>query len=222
MRHRNGEWRWVHRYSTIFTRTQDGRPHELIGTATDIPALKKAEEELRELSGRLLHTQQQERRRIARQLHDGTAQNLFAISLNLKQMEQPGIDASTWKILAECQKLCDASLQEIRTLSYVLHPPMLDQEGLVPTVRWFVKGFEKRSGLTVQLELPDSGERRPKPRESDLFMVLQEALSNVLRHSGCKAATIRLHMDGSQVTLQIQDSGRRMPAVSAYRDRAPS
>jgi len=223
MRHKNGEWKWIHRYAMIFTRTQDGRPHELIGTASDITDLKKAEQDLHELSGRLLHAQQQERRRIARELHDGTAQNLFAISLNLKRLEQPGTEPLTHKILSECQKLCEASLQEIRTLSYLLHPPMLDQEGLIPTVRWFVKGFEKRSGLSVQLEIPDSGaERLSKTLERDLFLVLQEALSNVVRHSGCKTALIRLQVNNSHVKLQIQDSGRGIADPSSQGVGIPS
>ena len=107
-----------------FCQNADGRPRQLIGTAADITALKTAEEDLRQLSSRLLHAQDAERRRIARQLHDGTAQNIFAVRLNLARVAQKGDFApSALKTLSECQSLCDTSLQEIRTLSYLMHPP---------------------------------------------------------------------------------------------------
>jgi PAS domain S-box-containing protein len=128
MRHKNGEWRWVLRHATIFTRASDGRPEQLIGTATDITDLKRAEQELQHLSARLLNAQDQERRRIARDLHDRTAQNIYAIRINLRQLEEQGHSIPmASQMFEECQRLCDISLQEIRTLSYLLHPPMLEQ-----------------------------------------------------------------------------------------------
>ncbi|HET9941928.1 MAG TPA: PAS domain-containing protein, partial [Terriglobia bacterium] len=219
MKHKNGSWRWVQRQAAVFARTPDGRPQQLIGTASDVTALKTAEEDLRQLSTRLLNAQDQERRRIARQLHDGTAQNIFAVRLNLARLEQQGhLSESAAKILSECQSLCDTSLQEIRTLVYLMHPPMLDQGGLVPAMRWFVDGFSSRSSLSVELVVSPAMERLPAGMERDLFLIVQEALSNVVRHSGSKTAVVRLERHAQEVTLQIIDFGRGMPPGTADPD----
>ena len=215
MRHKNGEWRWVHRLATIFTRTPDGRPQQLVGSATDITDLKRAENDLRHLSSRLLDAQDQERRRIARELHDGTAQNIFAIRLNLALLERLGTSPAVVKIVAECQNLCDKSLQELRTLSYLLHPPMLDQGGLISAVRWFVEGFAKRSSLKVDLQLPEEMERLPVALERDLFLMVQECLSNVVRHSASGASVVCLDCKPDEVILKVQDFGRGMPDKAA-------
>jgi PAS domain S-box-containing protein len=222
MRHKNGEWRWVHRLVTVFNKTPDGRPQQLVGTATDVTDLKRAEKELQLLSSSLLDAQDQERRRIARELHDGTAQNIFAIRLNLSQLERQ-VSPAVVKTLSECQSLCDKSLQEIRTLSYLLHPPMLDQGGLIPAVRWFVEGFATRSSLNIKLEVPSEMERLPSAVERDLFLVVQEALTNAVRHSGSDRAVVRLDHQINEVVLQVQDFGQGMPdkatlgGVQSYR-----
>jgi PAS domain S-box-containing protein len=212
MRHKSGEWRWVHRNVTVFAWTPDGRPQQLVGTSIDVTETKTAEEELRKLPARLLNAQDQERRRIARELHDTTAQNMSALSMNLVRLEQEGLPPSATRILADCQALCDTSLQEIRTLSYLLHPPMFDEVGLVSSVRWFVGGLETRSGLRVTLEAPPAMERLPAALERDLFFVVQEALLNVVRHSGSETAEVRLERQATQVVLQIRDDGRGMSA----------
>ena len=176
----------------------------------DVTDTRTAEEELRKLPARLLSAQDQERRRIARELHDTTAQNISAISMNLARLEREGVSPSATRILADCQTLCDASLREIRTLSYLLHPPMLDEVGLVSAVRWFVGGLQTRSGLRVTLEAPPAMERLPAALERDLFFVVQEALLNVVRHSGSDTAEVRLERQATQVILQIRDDGRGM------------
>ena len=210
MRHKNGEWRWVHRKFTVFTWTPDGRPQQMVGTAIDVTETRTAEEEIRKLPGRLLHAQDQERRRIARELHDTTAQNMTAISLNLARLERDGLPAAAAQILADCQTLCGASLREIRTLSYLLHPPMLDEVGFESAVRWFVGGLESRSGLRVTLDALPGMERLPAVLERDLFFVVQEALMNVVRHSGSETAEVRLERQAAQVILKIRDNGRGM------------
>jgi len=210
MRHKSGEWRWVHRKFTVFTWTPDGRPQQLVGTALDVTDTRMAEEELRKLPGRLLHAQDQERRRIARELHDTTAQNMTALSLNLARLERDGLPPAAAQILADCQTLCGASLREIRTLSYLLHPPMLDEVGLESAVRWFVGGLETRSGLRVTLDAPPAMERLPTALERDLFFVVQEALMNVVRHSGSETADVRLERQATQVILKIRDEGHGM------------
>ncbi|HEX5000615.1 MAG TPA: PAS domain S-box protein [Terriglobia bacterium] len=209
LRHRNGEWRWIHRYATIFARTADGRPKQIVGTATDITALKNAEEELRSLSSRLLNIQDEERRRIARELHDGTAQNLFAVTLSIASlMKRDGLPQFARDALIECSRVCDESLRELRTLSYLLHPPMFDHTGLADTLKWFTEGFSRRSGIQVELVIADGMERLLPAVERDLFRVVQEGLVNVSRHSGSAKAVVRMEQRADEVVLEIRDFGK--------------
>jgi PAS domain S-box-containing protein len=214
-RHKNGEWRWIQRFATVFTKTADGRPKQILGTATDVTALKKAEQELRSLSARLLNVQDEERRRIARELHDGTAQSLFAISLNVASLRQSrNLPGHAKELLDECQMLCEDSLKEVRSLSYLLHPPLLDQAGLVAALKWFTDGFSRRSGIAVELEIPESMERMALGLERDLFRIVQEALGNVARHSGSTKALVRVDRHTDQVILRIQDFGHGIASPS--------
>jgi PAS domain S-box-containing protein len=215
MKHKTGEYRWILRHATIFKRTADGHPQQLVGTATDITDLKRAEQELQQLSTRLLNAQDQERRRIARDLHDRTAQNIYAIRINLRQLEEQASSPSQGaKIFEECQRLCDVSLQEIRTLSYLLHPPMLDQGGLIPAMRWLVEGFAKRGGLEIQLEMPEDMERLPATVERELFLILQESLANVVRHSGSITAVVHLQRNETETVLEVRDFGKGIHAAT--------
>jgi PAS domain S-box-containing protein len=203
-----------------------GSVHSLMCIIEDITGRKRAEEELHRLSARLLDLQDEERRRISRQLHDVTAQNLFAISINLARLQEldPLPPHEFTETLAECQNLCEQSLQEVRTLSYLLHPPMLDQAGLVSALRWYIDGFTKRSGIDVGLVVTQEIGRLPREMETDLFRIVQEGLANILRHSGSSTATVRLEKQAAQLTLQIKDQGRGMPkrAVTAVPNRVES
>jgi PAS domain S-box-containing protein len=215
MRHKNGEWRWVHRSATIFNRTPDGRPKQILGSVTDITEYKRAEEELRDLSARLFNVQDQARRRIARELHDVTGQNLAAIAYNLEAMEKsPRLSLSMKNTLAQCRALCKQSLEEIRTLSYVLHPPLLDDLGLVRALSWYVEGFVQRAGIEVILEVQNDVGRLPLEMETDLFRVVQEGLTNVRRHSHNRKAIIRLSRQQTQLILQIEDRRSDSPAAA--------
>jgi signal transduction histidine kinase len=166
-----------------------------------------------ELTVRLFNLQDEERRRIARELHDGTAQNLFAISLNLAKIRQQidGSDGEIKQLIDECQSLDDQSLQEIRTLSYLLHPPLLDQAGLVSALQWYVEGFSKRSGISVNLVAQPIG-RLTSEIETALFRVVQEGLTNVRRHSGSETASIRLERRANEIVLEIKDAGHGLRA----------
>jgi PAS domain S-box-containing protein len=174
----------------------------------DVTSHRQAALDLEKLPARLLNAQDQERRRIARELHDTTAQNISAISMNLARLNLERLPPAATQILADCQALCDASLREIRTLSYLLHPPMLDEVGLESAVRWLAGGLETRSGLQVTVDAPPAMERLPTVLERDLFLVVQEALLNVVRHSGSDRAEVRLERQERQVILQIRDEGR--------------
>jgi PAS domain S-box-containing protein len=215
----DGTYRWfVARWRPIHDAV--GRTHRWFGAITDIDELKRGAEELRTLTGQLLAAQDGERRRIARDLHDSTAQNLAAVSLNISQALRlaPDIVVPATIALQESCQLIEQSQREIRTLTYLLHPPMLDEAGLPSALGWYVEGFSKRSGIAVSLAIaPELTERRLLTEvETALFRVVQEGLSNVRRHSGSSTARIHLALEQappsgeSVVTLEIADAGRGM------------
>jgi len=178
----------------------------------DISGRKEAERSVHQLSARLLHLQDEERRRIARELHDTTAQNLAAIRLLLTRMARTeGGAPALREPLDEALELTDTSIHEVRTLSYLLHPPMIEEAGLLPALRWYVQGFEDRSGIRVTLDLPAELERLSPEVETALFRIVQESLTNIQRHSGSRTATIRLEMCAEALCLTIADEGRGMP-----------
>jgi PAS domain S-box-containing protein len=180
---------------------------------------KRAETSLRELTGRLLRTQDEERRHMARELHDHAGQTLVALGLNLSAIlnRVQGQDESLLNLVTQSQSLSDDLSKEIRTLSYILHPPLLDEVGLVSALRWFVEGFSKRSGIEVELQLPDDSPRLPKLLELVIFRVVQESVTNVHRHSGSPRASIRLTQSLDAVEFEIVDWGK---GISEERRRA--
>jgi len=180
----------------------------LLAVGQNITERKRAEDELQRLSGRLLQSQDEERRRIARDLHDSTGQDLVALATMLGQLRVsiPAGEQKSRRLLSECSHLADRCLGEVRTLSYVLHPPVLDDAGLVDAIRDYVKGFTKRSGIQVKLELSSLLGRMPRDVELALFRVVQESLTNIHRHSGSRQAKIRIDRN-SNLTLEISDPG---------------
>jgi PAS domain S-box-containing protein len=217
-RHKTGGWRWIQRYGTVFARDANGRPTQVLSSGTDITKLKVVEDELRSLSARLRNTQDEERRRIARELHDGVAQSLFGMSASLTALLHSGnLPHHTANALAECAQLCDDGLKEVRLMSYVLHPPLLDDAGLVPALQWFADGLSRRSGITIEFEAAET-DRQPLALEHDLFRIVQEALTNVIRHSGSPRAVVRFDHQPHQLVLQIQDFGRGMPTTFESND----
>ncbi len=180
----------------------------------DMTERKKSEEALRELSGRLLRLQDEERRRMARELHDSTAQTLSALSLNLalvKQRAGPAFDARASKSFNEATDLAEQASREIRTFSYLLHPPMLDEAGLPFALRWYVDGFAERTKIRAELQLSADLGRLPSDVETALFRIVQECLTNIHRHSGSRTARIELRHDQGQVTLEVADQGKGLP-----------
>lgn len=159
--------------ATVFTRLVHGRAKEILGTLTDVTALKRAEEELHSLSARLLEVEKTEQRRTARELHDGTAQMLFAIGANLANMRKLiGLPSNVIGALGDCQALVDECLKEVRSLSYLLHHPLLEQAGLPAALEWVAEGFSQWCGIDVELEIDASLERLPLPLERHLFRVV--------------------------------------------------
>lgn len=180
------------------------------------------------LPGRILRLQDEERRRIARELHDTTAQNLAALSMNLTMLPA-AVPDRTGEIIEECNSLTEQCLREIRMLSYELHPPLLDELGLESALRAYLDAFTKRTGIEVALDAANAG-RRPDPSvESALFRIAQQALENVQQHSGSARADLRLKATSEGRELIVRDYGRGIPedavhssgiGIPAMRERA--
>ena len=168
---------------------------------------------LRDLSARLLQMQDEERRRIARELHDSVGQMLAALGMNLSAV-RTDIDrlARTAATLTDSESLVQEMVTEVRTISHLLHPPLLDEAGLSSALRWYVDGFSQRSGIRVDLDMPDNFERLPVELETAVFRVVQECLTNIHRHSGSSTAKIRLRQRDHEVVVDIEDKGRGIPA----------
>jgi signal transduction histidine kinase len=167
---------------------------------------------LQNLSQRVLRVQDEERRRVARDLHDSAGQTLTALKISVALLQRKlDNDPRTDKELSEIARLADAALQEIRTTSYLLHPPLLDEAGFASAAEWYVEGFSKRSGVQVRMDFTREGERLPGTIEIVLFRVLQESLTNVHRHSGTSQVDVRFRRDARAGTLEVRDYGRGIP-----------
>ena len=168
---------------------------------------------VRELSGRLLEMQDEERRRLARELHDSIGQMLAAVkmSLSVVRVETRGLNPLVENAIMDVTALVDQITREIRTISYLLHPPLLDEAGLQSALRWFVDGFRERSNISTDLELPSNLGRLSPELEISIFRIVQEALTNIHRHSGSTTATVRIVPQGEELRLEIADAGRGIP-----------
>ena len=187
-------------------------PMLLLGALVD--ELRRAERTTRELAASLLTAQDEERRRIARDLHDSTGQNLIAATLIAGRM-QDMLPVAAAPLMGQLEDVLQQSIREVRTVSYLLHPPLLDEAGLGPALRYFVNGYIERSGIGVDLDVDRDFDRLPPDTELALFRLVQEALTNVSRHSGSPTARIELTREGNgsgqNVVLTVEDEGRGMP-----------
>jgi PAS domain S-box-containing protein len=180
----------------------------------DVTQRKRAEEDLRRVSAEMLRLQDEERRRIGRDLHDSTGQSLAALEIELAQLERETqkLSAQGREQLERCMRLARQCSTEIRTASYLLHPPLLDELGLSSALRWLADGLRARSGLELRLQLPDGVEGVAPEEELALFRVAQEALTNVQRHSSSPWVAIRLSAQPASIVLEIEDAGPGIPA----------
>ena len=205
---------------TVPLRDESGRVVKWYGVCTDIEDRKRAEAELEEsldhlraLTASLMRAQDDERRRIAQMLHETTAQDLAAVKMLLGRLGRTMVMSDADRgLLAEGLNLIERSIADVRTLSYLLHPPFLDESGLLAAVRWYAKGFADRSGIAVDLEVPPTFDRLPQDVESTLFRVVQEALTNIHRHARSATARIQLRAGDDSLALEITDRGRGMVA----------
>jgi PAS domain S-box-containing protein len=180
--------------------------------ARDITERKEADEARKnaEVSAQLLQLQDAEKRRIARELHDGVGQLLAAISMNISQVlkEKHRLTDAAAQCVVENRSLVEQATSEIRTVSYLLHPPMLDEMGLSSALPMYIEGFAKRSKVQVTFDAPSDLDRLPQECELTLFRVVQECLTNIHRHSGSSTATVTLSCTGEEVKLEVKDSGK--------------
>jgi len=230
--HPNQVLRWI--YARGETLTQESGESRMFGIFQDITERKQAQEilqqsrsvmeslveqrtvQLRKLSSDLMHSQDEERRRIARELHDSFGQNLVALKMNLDTLSGIGPADLSGKndsaVLTDCIGLVQTCIIETRTLSHLLHPPLLDEAGFLSAARWYVEGFAKRSGIQAHLELPSNLPRLSPALELVLFRALQESLTNVHRYSESSRVDIQVRLDADEVSLQVRDYGRGIPA----------
>ena len=170
------------------------------------------------LHAKIISLQDEERRRIARNLHDSLGQYLTALKINLDTF--PAANRAQADLAAECAEIVQRCLTETRTISHLLHPPLLDECGFGSATRLYVDGFSRRSGLTVNLDLPPDVEARlPQPVEIALFRAVQEALTNIHRHADASAVDVRLQFDSSCIRLEVKDNGKGIPPVLLNRLR---
>ncbi len=214
VRDHRGRW---HTLSIRPNRSAGGRVDGAVLMLSEAPAFPESDGLL---SGRLLHLQDEERRRIARDLHDSTSQRLAALSMNLDMLSRPAPEVvSTGRrardesrtLVAQSRTLVEACAQEIRTLTNLLHPPLLDYRGLAAAVRWYASGFSRQSGIHVDARVPDLG-RLPPHVEQALYRVVQESLTNIHRHANSPTASITASRRRGGVTLVVRDGGRGLAA----------
>jgi PAS domain S-box-containing protein len=179
----------------------------------DVTYRKSIEENLRALSSRLLHLQDQERRRIARELHDSAGQLLTALGINLSLVESETgtIAPHATEAIRESIDLVQQLSRELRTISHLLHPPLLDEVGLASGLRSYLDGFAERSKIRVDLEIPDDLGRLPQDLETAIFRIVQECITNIHRHSESSFARIRISLSDGQISLGVEDIGKGIP-----------
>lgn len=195
---------------------------------TEIAERKQAEKEVQDLSRRMLRVQEEERRNLARELHDGATQNMVALSLNMAQIRHAGsVTPETAAMIDECMRMVEDCTNELRTISYLLHPPLLGELGLGRTLRGYVDGFARRSGIAVTLTASGDLDQLGFDVELAVFRIVQEALSNIHRHSHSSTAQILLIRQDAALGLEISDQGRGIPpgkdmagvGIAAMRER---
>jgi two-component system NarL family sensor kinase len=214
MRHHTGQYRWildrgVPRYAP------DGSFEGYLGACLDIHDQKEAAEKLHIADDmtRLMRAQDEERRRIARELHDSAGQIIASLGMNVaSMMRHATTNPSLRETIDDTQDLVQQLNREIRTTSYLLHPPLLDESGLPEAIRWYMEGLAERSNIAIGLKIDGNFGRLPGDIELAIFRVVQECMTNIHRHSGSKTAQLRLSRMADKVQMEIRDEGKGIPS----------
>ncbi|MGA8142939.1 MAG: PAS domain S-box protein [Candidatus Acidiferrales bacterium] len=195
---------------------KSGELLRLIGTTEDVTERRHREDELRRLSQQLLNVRDEEQRRVARDLHETAVQSMAAMKMLLDRVDDliPKANNRARKLIQSTAEIADEIISQVRTISHLLHPPLLDEAGLSPAVRWYARGFAERSGIATRVELDEDFGRLPHETELAVFRIVQEALTNVHRHSGSPDAIIRVKRDEGNVCVEVEDHGRGMALSS--------
>jgi PAS domain S-box-containing protein len=210
--------------------SESGVPLRIVGSTQDITDRKLAEEKiqksealLRRLSQELMHAQDIERRQIARNLHESVGQTLAALKMTLANLEHAVRENTeeAWGDLQAVRGLAEDAIREIRVVSYLMHPPMLDEAGLRPTIQWYARGFSERSGIDTTFGADERIGRLPQQVETTVFRIVQEALTNVHRYAGSRTATIRLSQTEDRLRLEVQDQGCGLQPIAPGRNSRP-
>jgi PAS domain S-box-containing protein len=209
---RSGEERMIGWRNSLL-RDGDGAVIGTLSSGEDVTECRQAESALRHLSGRLLQAQDEERRKLARELHDGLGTYISGLSLALGKIRTLLNEKNPehQQVVTECRDLIQAAAGEIRAISYLLHPPTIEDIGLASALDWLVRGFSSRSSIGISLQLPPYLGRFKREIELTIFRVTQEALNNVYRHSGSSTAAVRLFQESNEIVLEIADCGRGLP-----------
>lgn len=226
LRGADGGYRWF-RARAVPLRDSDGKIVKWYGTCSDIHDSKLLEQsmrdsaiqlerlvdsrtaELRRLSGRLMTMQDEERRRIAREIHDGLGQELAAAKMILDGILALDKSPSLQQASVDASQLVDRAIQQVRTISHLLHPPLLDEVGLISALRWFLEGLTQRSGIEIQLEVqPKDLGRLKSELETAIFRIVQEALTNMFRHSGARHGRVGVIANNGNITVTVSDDGK--------------
>lgn len=210
----DGNLIWVAHLGRL-QRGADNAMPRLAGIVQDISARRHSDLERQKLVASMLHAEGDERRRIARELHDTTAQHLAALKINFMRLCENSIDPSHETLAVQGRQLLDQALHELRTLTYILHPPVLEQIGLAGALSDFASGITRRNGIKVTLKAEDYHGRLPPTIELTLFRVVQEGVTNAIRHSGTDRIVIHLAKDAKEVRVSVKDFGRGMPGHSS-------
>ena len=193
-----------------------GEPLRMIGTTEDVTERTEKESELRRLSQQLLHARDAEQRRIARDLHETAVQSMAALKMMLGRIGNllPKSSKPARDLVRATTGVADEIIREVRTISHLMHPPLLDEGGLYPALHWYARGFSERSGIAAHLQMDEGFGRLPRDTEIAIFRIVQEALTNIHRHSGSRDAIIRVMRSGASVRVEVEDHGKGMPLLS--------
>ena len=201
---------------------RNAEPTHTIGVIQDVSDQARAGEDLHRLTQELLRARDEERRHMARELHESAGQTLAALKMTLGQLREvlPETDLESRNLLTTALDFAEDAVREVRTVSYLMHPPMLDEAGLASALRWYAKGFGERSGIVMDVQVPEEFGRLSRDIETTLFRIVQEALTNVHRYSGSRTATIRLSQQDGSVVAEVRDDGCGLPLPSRTRGKS--